>query len=99
MRFADLHFYKKENRGQFTSCGTGTMWEGRAMEGSGSGYRRLDERGMLQKVTKKQVEGQTIWALGDAAAWPIRDLIRHFRPELEQRIAERQGATMREAAE
>jgi NADH-quinone oxidoreductase subunit F len=49
---------------------------------------------MLQQVTK-QVEGHTICALGDAAAWPIQGLIRHFRPELERRIAE----NVREAAE
>ena len=47
----------------------------------------------------KQVEGHTICALGDAAAWPIQGLIRHFRPELERRIAERAGRTMLEAAE
>ena len=52
---------------------------------------------MLQQVTK-QVEGHTICALGDAAAWPIQGLIRHFRPELERRIAEHSGA-MQEAAE
>ena len=45
---------------------------------------------MLWDVTK-QVEGHTICALGDAAAWPIQGLIRHFRPELERRILERQG--------
>ena len=49
---------------------------------------------MLQQVTK-QVEGHTICALGDAAAWPIQGLIRHFRPEIERRIAE----NVREAAE
>jgi NADH-quinone oxidoreductase subunit F len=56
---------------------------------------------MLLEVTK-QVEGHTICALGDAAAWPIQGLIRHFRPELERRIAERQGGDMtpmQEAAE
>lgn len=36
---------------------------------------------------RKQVEGRTICALGDAAAWPIQGLMRHFRPEVEQRIA------------
>ncbi len=46
---------------------------------------------MLYEVTK-QVEGHTICALGDAAAWPIQGLIKHFRPELERRIAEREGA-------
>jgi NADH-quinone oxidoreductase subunit F len=39
----------------------------------------------LLDVTK-QVEGHTICALGDAAAWPIQGLIRHFRPEIEDRI-------------
>ena len=52
---------------------------------------------MLHQVTK-QVEGHTICALGDATAWPIQGLIRHFRPEFERRIAER-GAALREAAE
>jgi NADH-quinone oxidoreductase subunit F len=52
---------------------------------------------MLFEVTK-QIEGHTICAFGEAAAWPVQGLIRHFRPELEQRIAERQGA-MKQAAE
>jgi NADH dehydrogenase (ubiquinone) flavoprotein 1 len=45
----------------------------------------------------KQVEGRTICALGDAAAWPIQGLMRHFRPEVERRIAEyraREGGVM-----
>ena len=46
-------------------------------------------------LTAKQVEGHTICALGDAAAWPIQGLIKHFRPELERRIME----NVREAAE
>ena len=45
----------------------------------------MDEIDMLQEVTK-QVEGHTICALGDAAAWPIQGLIRHFRHEIENRI-------------
>ena len=52
----------------------------------------------LLDVTK-QVEGHTICALGDAAAWPIQGLIKHFRPEIERRIAERAGRAMLEAAE
>ena len=52
---------------------------------------------MLQEVTK-QVEGHTICALGDAAAWPIQGLIKHFRPELEPRI-ERYRAAHKQAAE
>ncbi|MGZ5999205.1 MAG: NADH-ubiquinone oxidoreductase-F iron-sulfur binding region domain-containing protein, partial [Rhizomicrobium sp.] len=46
---------------------------------------------LLQEVSK-EIEGHTICALGDAAAWPIQGLIRHFRPELERRIAERSSA-------
>ena len=52
----------------------------------------------LYEVTK-QVEGHTICALGDAAAWPIQGLIKHFRPEMERRINERAGGEMLEAAE
>ncbi|KAI7528822.1 hypothetical protein KC316_g17324 [Hortaea werneckii] len=52
-----------------------------------SGTARAREIDMMQELTK-QVEGHTICALGEAFAWPIQGLIRHFRPELEQRIAE-----------
>ena len=55
----------------------------------------------LIEVTK-QVEGHTICALGDAAAWPIQGLVRHFRPEIERRIAVREtrrNAGMPQAAE
>ena len=50
-----------------------------------NGDASIDEIDMLQEVTK-QVEGHTICALGDAAAWPIQGLIRHFRHEIENRI-------------
>jgi NADH-quinone oxidoreductase subunit F len=50
---------------------------------------------MLLQVTK-QIEGHTICALGDAAAWPVQGLIRHFRPIIEARLA---SGPMREAAE
>ena len=50
-----------------------------------SGKATTDEIDTLEQVTR-QVEGHTICALGDAAAWPIQGLIRHFRPELEARI-------------
>ena len=50
----------------------------------GRGHQR--EIDMLLELTK-QIEGRTICALGDAAAWPIQGLMRHFRPEVEQRIA------------
>jgi NADH-quinone oxidoreductase subunit F len=56
------------------------------------GEATLPEIDTLEQVTY-QIEGHTICALGDAAAWPIQGLIRHFRPELERRINERHGAT------
>jgi NADH-quinone oxidoreductase subunit F len=54
---------------------------------------------MLYRSHDAQVEGHTICALGDAAAWPIQGLIRHFRHEIERRIAEKHGDNMLEAAE
>ena len=93
------YFYKHESCGQCTPCREGTGWMWRVMERLREGEAALEEIDMLHEVTK-QVEGHTICALGDAAAWPIQGLIRHFRPELERRIAERAGgAAMREAAE
>jgi NADH-quinone oxidoreductase subunit F len=88
------YFYKHESCGQCTPCREGTGWMWRVMERLRTGDAHVDEIDMLQQVTK-QVEGHTICALGDAAAWPIQGLIRHFRPELERRIAE----NVREAAE
>ena len=88
------HFYKHESCGQCTPCREGTGWMWRVMERLRTGDAAVEEIDMLQQVTK-QVEGHTICALGDAAAWPIQGLIRHFRPELEKRIAE----NVREAAE
>lgn len=49
------------------------------------GDARIEEIDMLWELTK-QIEGHTICALGDAAAWPVQGLIRHFRPLMEERI-------------
>ena len=81
------YFYKHESCGQCTPCREGTGWMWRVMERLRTGDAHIDEIDMLHQVTK-QVEGHTICALGDAAAWPIQGLIKHFRPELERRIAE-----------
>jgi NADH-quinone oxidoreductase subunit F len=91
------YFYKHESCGQCTPCREGTGWMWRVMERLVTGDAEIHEIDALWDVTK-QVEGHTICALGDAAAWPIQGLIRHFRPELERRIAERHGRTL-EAAE
>ncbi len=91
------YFYKHESCGQCTPCREGTGWMWRMMERLRTGDAAIEEIDMLQEVTK-QVEGHTICALGDAAAWPIQGLIRHFRPELEKRIHEH-NAQFAEAAE
>ena len=91
------HFYMHESCGQCTPCREGTGWMWRVLERMARGEAEKREIDMLFEVTK-QIEGHTICALGDAAAWPIQGLIRHFRPELERRIAERNGG-MLEAAE
>jgi len=90
-------FYKHESCGQCTPCREGTGWMWRMMERLAVGDARIEEIDLLEEVTR-QVEGHTICALGDAAAWPIQGLLRHYRPQLEQRIADRQAAADTEAA-
>ena len=85
------HFYKHESCGQCTPCREGTGWMWRMMERLVEGRARIEDIDLLEQVTR-QVEGHTICALGDAAAWPIQGLIAHFRPELERRILERHKA-------
>ena len=78
-------FYMHESCGQCTPCREGTGWLWRVMLRMVKGNATIDEIDMLWDVTK-EIEGHTICAHGDASAWPIQGLIRHFRPELEQRI-------------
>ncbi|MDP9085616.1 MAG: NADH-quinone oxidoreductase subunit NuoF [Pseudomonadota bacterium] len=80
------YFYKHESCGQCTPCREGTGWMWRTMERLRTGDADPGTIDRLLDVTK-QIEGHTICALGDAAAWPIQGLIRHFRPEMEERIA------------
>ena len=80
------YFYKHESCGQCTPCREGTGWMWRVMERMANGQAEMREIDMLLEVTT-QVEGHTICALGDAAAWPIQGLFRHFRPEVEARIS------------
>ncbi|MBC6402222.1 MAG: NADH-quinone oxidoreductase subunit NuoF [Hyphomonadaceae bacterium] len=79
------YFYKHESCGQCTPCREGTGWMWRVMERMVRGEAETAEIDMLLDVTR-QVEGHTICALGDAAAWPVQGLIRHFRHEIEERI-------------
>lgn len=81
------YFYKHESCGQCTPCREGTGWLWRVMMRMVKGDASIEEIDMLMDVSK-EIEGHTICAHGDASAWPIQGLIRHFRPEMEQRILE-----------
>ena len=78
-------FYKHESCGQCTPCREGTGWMWRVVSRMAEGRAQKREIDLLLDVSR-QVEGHTICALGDAAAWPIQGLIRHFRHEIEERI-------------
>jgi NADH-quinone oxidoreductase subunit F len=82
------YFYKHESCGQCTPCREGTGWMWRVLERMVKGQAEVREIDMLLDVSK-QIEGHTICALGDAAAWPVQGLIRHFRHVIEDKIEER----------
>ncbi len=84
------YFYKHESCGQCTPCREGTGWMWRMLTRMAEGRATSREIDQLLDVTK-QVEGHTICALGDAAAWPIQGLIRHFRHVIEERIDSAEG--------
>jgi NADH-quinone oxidoreductase subunit F len=79
------YFYKHESCGQCTPCREGTGWMWRVLERMAVGDSTTAEIDRLLDVAG-QVEGHTICALGDAAAWPVQGLVRHFRHEIEDRI-------------
>jgi len=83
------YFYKHESCGQCTPCREGAKWLNDMMVRMVQGRADTREIDMLWDLTK-QIEGHTICALGDAAAWPIQGLIRHFKPEMIARIEEYQ---------
>jgi len=83
------YFYKHESCGQCTPCREGAKWLNDMMVRMVQGRADTREIDMLWDLTK-QIEGHTICALGDAAAWPIQGLIRHFKPEMVARIEEYQ---------
>jgi NADH-quinone oxidoreductase subunit F len=91
-------FYKHESCGQCTPCREGTGWLMRMMDRFVIGNADVEEIDMVEDVSRL-IEGHTICALGDAAAWPVQGLIRHFRPMLEERIAQYKRAAMPLAAE
>ena len=80
-------FYKHESCGQCTPCREGTGWLWRMMERMVVGDAKREDIDHMLDITTR-IEGHTICALGDAAAWPVQGLVRHFRPEIERRIDE-----------
>lgn len=83
------HFYKHESCGQCTPCREGTGWIMRIMDRMVEGKARKEEIDQLYNLTK-QIEGHTICALGDAAAWPVQGLIKNFKDEMISRIENRE---------
>lgn len=81
-------FYMHESCGQCTPCREGTGWLWRVLTRFSEGQGSREEIDQLLEVTY-QIEGHTICALGDAAAWPVQGLIRHFRPEIEKRLKQK----------
>ncbi|NXK98131.1 NDUV1 dehydrogenase, partial [Formicarius rufipectus] len=79
-----IEFYKHESCGQCTPCREGEPRES-VMARFVRGDAQAAEIDALWEISK-QIEGHTICALGDGAAWPVQGLIRHFRPELEERM-------------
>lgn len=82
------HFYKHESCGQCTPCREGTGWIMRIMDRMIDGNAEIEEIDQLYNLTK-QIEGHTICALGDAAAWPVQGLIKNFKNEMIDRIEKR----------
>ena len=80
-------FYMHESCGQCTPCREGTGWLWRMMERMVRGDARKEDIDHMLEITTR-IEGHTICALGDAAAWPVQGLVRHFRPVIEARIDE-----------
>src|SRR5882724_9059482 len=79
------YFYKHESCGQCTPCREGMGWMWRVLTRMAEGRAHKREIDTLMEVTT-QIEGHTICAFGDGAAWPVQGLLRHFRPEIERRI-------------
>jgi len=84
------YFYRHESCGQCTPCREGTGWMWRVLTRLQKGDGETADIDLLQEVTK-QIEGHTICAFGEGASWPVQGLLRHFRPEIERRIAARKG--------
>lgn len=79
-------FYHHESCGQCTPCREGTGWMEKVLNRFIRGEGRKEDVDLLMDVANN-IEGNTICALGDAAAWPVQSMIRRFRDEFEKRLA------------
>ena len=79
------YFYWEESCGQCTPCREGTGWLYRLLKKIRTGRARMNEIDQLLDVANR-IEGRTICALGDAAAWPVQSFLKHFRHEFEAKI-------------
>jgi len=78
-------FYYSESCGQCTPCREGTGWLDRMLNRIIAGHGRSEDLGLLLDVANR-IEGHTICALGDAAAWPVQSFLKHFRHEFQYMI-------------
>ena len=78
-------FYRSESCGQCTPCREGTGWLDRVLRRILDGTGRSEDLTMLVDVANR-IEGHTICALGDAAAWPVQSFMKHFRHEFQYMI-------------
>ncbi|MEO0420988.1 MAG: NADH-quinone oxidoreductase subunit NuoF [Pseudomonadota bacterium] len=78
-------FYYAESCGQCTPCREGTGWMYRVIKRIRSGGGKQEDLDMLVDVANK-IEGHTICALGDAAAWPVQSFMKHYRHEFQHYI-------------
>jgi len=79
------HFYYEESCGQCTPCREGTGWMARTIDRIENGQGRPQDLDLLDDIASK-IEGRTICAFGEAAAWPVRSFVQHFRDEFQYHI-------------
>jgi NADH-quinone oxidoreductase subunit F len=79
------HFYYEESCGQCTPCREGTGWLARMLHRIEHGHGRSEDLDLLDSVASK-IEGRTICAFGEAAAWPVRSFVQHFRDEFQYHV-------------
>jgi NADH-quinone oxidoreductase subunit F len=82
------YFFRDESCGQCTQCREGTGWTHKIVERIERGAGNDEDLDILRDIANK-MEGQTICAFADAAAWPIQGLLRHFRPDFEAHVRDR----------